>query len=56
MYQTIQLSSCVSVQGVVVAALPNGETIVREGAHTWRGRPIAPYCAAARPEPKRDER
>ena len=45
MYQTIQLSSCVSVQGDLVEALPNGEAVIREGAQLYRGRPIAPFVA-----------
>ena len=45
MYQTIQLSSCVSVQGDLVEALPNGEAVIREGGQLYRGRPIAPFVA-----------
>jgi len=56
MYQTIQLSTCVSVQGLLVEALPNGEAIVREGTQTYRGRPIAPLTAETRPAAKRAER
>ena len=57
MYQTVQVSSCVSVQGFLVEHLPNGEAIVSDGIKTYRGRPIAPMGAArsslrviARPE------
>jgi hypothetical protein len=46
MYQTIRLSSCVSVQGDLVEALPNGEAIIRDGGQVYRGRPIAPFVAA----------
>ena len=46
MYQTIRLSSCVSVQGDLVEALPNGEAIIRDGEQVYRGRPIAPFVAA----------
>ena len=31
MYQTIQVSTCVSAQGELVEHLPNGEAIVRDG-------------------------
>ncbi len=31
MYQTIQVSSCVSAQGELVENLPNGDAIVRDG-------------------------
>ncbi|WP_424932877.1 hypothetical protein [Amaricoccus macauensis] len=40
MYQTIQLSSCVSVHGEFVEALKNGDVIVRDGDTVYRGRPI----------------
>jgi hypothetical protein len=43
MYQTIQVSTCVSAQGELVERLPNGEAIVRDGGQVWRGRPIAPF-------------
>jgi hypothetical protein len=46
MCQTIRLSSCVSVQGDLVEALPNGEAIIRDGDQVYRGRPIAPFVAA----------
>jgi hypothetical protein len=46
MYQTIQVSSCVSVQGELVEHLPNGDAIVRDGGHVYRGRPIAPIGQA----------
>lgn len=46
MYQTVQVSSCVSVQGFLVERLPNGEAIVRDGHKTYRGRPIAPLQGA----------
>ena len=59
MYQTIQLSSRVSVQGDLVEALPNGEAIIRDGGQIYRGRPIAPFVAAGaadapRAAPQRD--
>lgn len=40
MYQTIQMSSCVSVYGEFVEALHNGEIVVRDGNTVYRGRPI----------------
>lgn len=40
MYQTIQMSSCVSVYGEFVEALQNGEIVVRDGNTVYRGRPI----------------
>jgi hypothetical protein len=45
MYQTVQVSSCVSVQGFLVEYLPNGEAIVSDGRKTYRGRAIAPVAA-----------
>ena len=45
MYQTVQVSSCVSVQGFLVEHLPNGDAIVSDGLKTYRGRPIAPIAA-----------
>ena len=42
MYQTIQLSSCVSVQGETVEVLGNGDVIIRNGGTLYRGRPLAP--------------
>ena len=46
MYQTIQVSTCVSAQGELVENLPNGEAVVRDGGHIYRGRPIAPVARA----------
>jgi hypothetical protein len=40
MYQTIQVSSCVSVQGEVVEALGDGRVVIRDGQTEYRGRPI----------------
>ena len=48
MYQTIQVSSCVSAQGDLVEHLPNGDAIVRDGDNIYRGRPIAPMPRAER--------
>jgi hypothetical protein len=50
MYQTIQVSTCVSAQGELVESLPNGEAIVRDGGQTYRGRPIAPFAQPASAE------
>ncbi len=44
MYQTIQVSSCVSVQGELVEHLPNGDVVIRDGGQVYRGRPIAPVA------------
>lgn len=40
MYQTIQVSTCVSVQGETVEVLANGEVVVRDGQKLYRGWPI----------------
>jgi hypothetical protein len=47
MYQTIQVSTCVSAQGELVEHLPNGEALVRDGGQVYRGRPITPFAAPA---------
>ena len=47
MYQTVQLSSCVSVQGDLVERLPNGDAVVSDGIKVYRGRAIAPFVAPA---------
>ncbi|MEM8572502.1 MAG: hypothetical protein AAGG56_16570 [Pseudomonadota bacterium] len=49
MYQTIQLSSCVSVHGEFVETLKNGEVIVRVGKSTYRGRPIGKTSKVVKP-------
>lgn len=41
MYQTIWVSSCVSVQGEFVEMLENGEIVIRDGRTVYRGRPVA---------------
>lgn len=48
MYQTIQLSSCVTIQGEFVEALANGEVVVRDGKSIYRGKPIPRPILAAR--------
>ena len=50
MYQTIQVSTCVSAQGELVERLPNGEAVVRDGGQVYRGRPIAPFAPPTLPE------
>lgn len=40
MYQTIRVSSCVSIQGEYVESLANGEVLVRDGRKLYRGQPI----------------
>lgn len=51
MYQTIQLSSCVSVQGEFVEALGDGRIAVRDGKTVYRGRPIQNRYAMPMPGP-----
>lgn len=46
MYQTIQVSSRVSVQGEIVERLPNGQVVVRDGLNVYRGQPIVPFVVA----------
>jgi hypothetical protein len=46
MYQTIQLSTCVSVQGEIVETLGNGEVVIRDGGMLYRGRPLASEATA----------
>lgn len=52
MYQTIQVSSCVSVQGEFVENLADGQVVIRVGEAEYRGRPIAQRAIghAVRPE------
>ncbi len=40
MYQTIQLSSRVYVQGDLVGLLADGRVVIRVGEREFRGRPI----------------
>ncbi len=40
MYQTIRVSSCVSIQGEFVESLANGDVLVRDGGKVYRGQPI----------------
>ncbi len=48
MYQTIQLSSRVTVQGDLVEQLPNGQVVVRDGLTLYRGVPIAAIARDAK--------
>lgn len=41
MFQTIQLSSCVSVQGETVEVHGNGDVVIRSGGLLYRGRPVS---------------
>ncbi len=40
MLKTIILGSCVSVQGLLVRALPDGKVVVQVGAQLFAGRPV----------------
>lgn len=40
MYQTIQVSSCLSIQGEFVEDLANGQVVIRDGGNIYRGLPI----------------
>jgi hypothetical protein len=40
MYQTIRVSSCLSIQGEFVEALANGDVVVRDGSTTYQGPPV----------------
>lgn len=40
MYQTIRVSSCLSIQGEFVETLATGQVVVRDGRKTYRGEPI----------------
>lgn len=42
MYRTIQVSSCVLIQGEFVEMLADGQVVVRDGRTTYRGRSISP--------------
>lgn len=39
-FQTIRVSSCVSIQGEFVESLANGDVLVRDGRKLYRGQPI----------------
>lgn len=39
-FQTIRVSSCLSIQGEFVEALASGEVLIRDGGSIYRGQPI----------------
>jgi len=41
MLRTIEIGSCVSVQGLLVKQLDNGKVVIRVGGRTYEGVPIA---------------
>jgi hypothetical protein len=41
MYRTIQVSSCVLIQGEFVEMLADGQVVVRDGKTEYRGRSIS---------------
>ena len=41
MYQTIQLSSCITVQGELVERLHDGRIAIRDGKTVYRGHPVS---------------
>ncbi len=42
-FQTIRVSSCLSIQGEFVETLASGEVVIRDGRSMYRGQPI--HCA-----------
>ena len=40
MLRTIQVGSCVSVQGLVVRKLDDGRVVIRVGSRTYAGTPL----------------
>ena len=46
MIRTIEIGSCVLVQGLVVQSLQNGQVAVRVGEQTFVGRPVPTHRAA----------
>ncbi|WP_294929056.1 hypothetical protein [uncultured Paracoccus sp.] len=41
MIRTIKIGSCISVQGVFERQTANGNIVVRVGAKTYEGKPVA---------------
>lgn len=41
MYRTIQVSSCVLIQGEFVEVLADGRVVIRDGKTEYRGRSIS---------------
>ena len=58
MFQTIQVSSCLSIQGEFVEVLANGDVVIRDGSITYRGQPIKrakagfPVVSVQAPDPR----
>lgn len=50
MYRTIQVSSCVLIQGEFVEVLADGRVVIRDGKTEYRGRPIAKRGTMLAPE------
>ncbi|SFB11722.1 hypothetical protein SAMN05421688_3005 [Poseidonocella pacifica] len=46
MVKTIAIGTCVSVQGLLVRSLDNGNIVVRVGSRLYTGRPVATAKAA----------
>ena len=46
MLRTITIGSCVSVQGLVVAQLPDGRITIRVDDRTYTGYPVTPRIVA----------
>ena len=46
MLRTITIGSCVSIQGLVVAHLPDGRITIRVDDRTYTGYPVTPRIAA----------
>lgn len=40
MLRTITIGSCVSVQGLLVKQLQNGEIVIRVGVRMYQGKPV----------------
>ena len=40
MLRTIQIGTCVSVQGLVVRQLDDGRVVIRVGERTYEGMPV----------------
>ena len=47
MLRTIQIGTCVSVQGLVVQHLEDGLVVIRVGEKLYRGVPVAPAVSKA---------
>ncbi len=46
MLRTITIGSCVSIQGLMVAQLPDGRIVIRVDDKTFAGFPVPPRIAA----------